>query len=348
MATAFTLFVATSLMVTVALGQQRPVPPTFTRPSVQGRGIAQLNLDPQQQVPQPFRRVSLPLYRGRGFSLDGQEPNKPQVAQQTFQPRPVENVDVDVAAVDDAPQPTRQAPQHQFERTQQQQVDRVQHQQQHIDRIQPQPEKQFPGFRPQPQIQPIEPQQNFVRKVVQRPVKRVRVTEETEVVSKSPETMQRIKLERTESADKQRAKKPVSQVLRRYRDDNPDGSITWGFENDDGTFKEETIGVDCVTRGKYGYVDPEGVKREYSYQSGIPCDKDRRPLTAPQQQQSGAGSSAVQEAQASDTYGYIDYTKNQYVMANGQTINLNGMAKNRARKPVVRKTAVAPPADDRF
>uniref|UniRef100_A0A2S2NBU9 Larval cuticle protein 16/17 n=1 Tax=Schizaphis graminum TaxID=13262 RepID=A0A2S2NBU9_SCHGA len=338
MATAFIVFIATSMVVTVALAQQRPVPPAFTRSTLQSRDVAQLNLDPQQPMPQPFRRVSLPLYRGRGFSLEGQEPNKPVVTQQTFQPRPVENVDGD-AAGDDAPQPTRQASQQQFEKTQQKQVDRVQQQQQNIDRIQSQPEKQLSGFRPQPQIQPIETQPNFVRKVVQRPLKRVRVTEETEVVSKSPETIQRMKLERTEFADKQRAKKPVSQVLRRYRDDNPDGSITWGFENDDGTFKEETIGVDCVTRGKYGYVDPEGVKREYSYQSGIPCDKDRRPLSAPHQDH-GAGSSAVQEAQASDTsYGYIDYTKNQYVMANGQTINLNGMARNRARKPVIRKTA---------
>lgn len=131
-------------------------------------------------------------------------------------------------------------------------------------------------------------------------------------------------------------------MLRRYRDDNPDGSITWGFENDDGTFKEETIGVDCVTRGKYGYVDPEGVKREYSYQSGIPCDKNRKPMTGQSDQQHHT-SSAVQEAQASDTYGYIDYSKNQYVMANGQTINLNGMARNRARKPVARKTTVLPP-----
>lgn len=128
-----------------------------------------------------------------------------------------------------------------------------------------------------------------------------------------------------------------SQVLKRYRDDNPDGSITWGYENDDGTFKEETIGVDCVTRGKYGYIDPEGVKREYSYQSGVPCDKDRKPYATA----TDGSSSAVQEAQASDTYGYIDYTKNQYVMANGQTIDLNGMAKNRARKPVVRKTTTA-------
>lgn len=131
----------------MALAQQRPIPPSFTRPVVHGR--APLDLDPQQQVPQPFRRVSLPLYRGRGFSLEGQEPNRPLVqAQQTFQPKPVEDINDD-AARDDAPQPTRQAPQQQFERTQQQQVDRVQHQQQHIDRVQTQPEKQFPGFRPQ-------------------------------------------------------------------------------------------------------------------------------------------------------------------------------------------------------
>jgi hypothetical protein len=47
-------------------------------------------------------------------------------------------------------------------------------------------------------------------------------------------------------------KKPVAQILRKYREENPDGSITWGFENDDGSFKEETIGIDCITRGVYG------------------------------------------------------------------------------------------------
>lgn len=56
-------------------------------------------------------------------------------------------------------------------------------------------------------------------------------------------------------------KKPVAQILRKYREENPDGSITWGFENDDGSFKEETIGIDCITRGVYGYVDPDGEKR---------------------------------------------------------------------------------------
>lgn len=56
-------------------------------------------------------------------------------------------------------------------------------------------------------------------------------------------------------------KKPVAQILRKYREENPDGSIVWGFENDDGSFKEETIGVDCITRGIYGYIDPDGEKR---------------------------------------------------------------------------------------
>lgn len=66
-------------------------------------------------------------------------------------------------------------------------------------------------------------------------------------------------------------KKPVAQILRKYREENPDGSITWGFENDDGSFKEETIGIDCITRGIYGYVDPDGEKREYKYETGILC-----------------------------------------------------------------------------
>lgn len=71
-------------------------------------------------------------------------------------------------------------------------------------------------------------------------------------------------------------KKPVAQILRKYREENPDGSITWGFENDDGSFKEETIGIDCITRGIYGYIDPDGEKREYKYETGILCDPDKR------------------------------------------------------------------------
>lgn len=114
----------------------------------------------------------------------------------------------------------------------------------------------------------------------------------------------------------QKDKKPVVQTVRKYHDENEDGSITWGYENDDGTFKEETIGIDCVTRGKYGYYDPDGVKREYSYQTGIPCDK-----------------AAEAEQAASNNEGYIDYTSNTYVFPNGDEIDLDDMVKNRARKP---------------
>ncbi|KAJ8947075.1 hypothetical protein NQ318_019970 [Aromia moschata] len=77
-----------------------------------------------------------------------------------------------------------------------------------------------------------------------------------------------------EDDDAVRRKKPQVQILRKYRTDNEDGSISWGFENDDGTFKEETLGTDCMTRGKYGYVDPDGVRREYTYETGNKCDPE--------------------------------------------------------------------------
>ncbi|EAT33350.1 AAEL014369-PA [Aedes aegypti] len=74
----------------------------------------------------------------------------------------------------------------------------------------------------------------------------------------------------------ERRRKPVAQILRKWREEHEDGSITWGFENDDGSFKEETIGIDCVTRGSYGYVDPDGEKREFTYETGIKCDPNKR------------------------------------------------------------------------
>ena len=39
-------------------------------------------------------------------------------------------------------------------------------------------------------------------------------------------------------------------VLDRYSSRNEDGSFTWGYQSADGSFKEETIGVDCITRGR--------------------------------------------------------------------------------------------------
>jgi hypothetical protein len=143
----FQVVLVSSLMVAMA-SAQRPVPPAFARSGAVRGTAARLELEPGQSVPQPFRRVSLPLYRGRGFSLqDGQEPKPvPAVTQlPPFQPghtadRSNDNNDNELkrmgdgddgAAADASPQPVRS-----------QQV-------QQFDRIQQQPEKQFNGFRPQ-------------------------------------------------------------------------------------------------------------------------------------------------------------------------------------------------------
>lgn len=65
---------------------------------------------------------------------------------------------------------------------------------------------------------------------------------------------------------------PPVQTIRNYNKVNDDGSFTFGYEAADGSFKEETRGTDCVVRGKYGYIDPDGNKREFTYVSGNPCD----------------------------------------------------------------------------
>ncbi|EEZ98601.2 basic-leucine zipper transcription factor A isoform X2 [Tribolium castaneum] len=71
---------------------------------------------------------------------------------------------------------------------------------------------------------------------------------------------------------KEAAKAPPVQTIRNYNKVNDDGSFTFGYEAADGSFKEETRGTDCVVRGKYGYIDPDGNKREFTYVSGNPCD----------------------------------------------------------------------------
>jgi len=67
-------------------------------------------------------------------------------------------------------------------------------------------------------------------------------------------------------------REPPVETIRNYSNINDDGSFTFGYESADGSFKEETRGTDCVVRGKYGYVDPDGNKREFTYVSGNPCD----------------------------------------------------------------------------
>merc|ERR1712121_31513 len=54
-------------------------------------------------------------------------------------------------------------------------------------------------------------------------------------------------------------------ILRYVDRQNTDGSYTYGFEGADGTYKIETRLADGRVKGKYGYIDPEGVLREASY-----------------------------------------------------------------------------------
>ncbi|XP_053658505.1 nematocyst expressed protein 3-like [Anopheles marshallii] len=116
------------------------------------------------------------------------------------------------------------------------------------------------------------------------------------------------------SQDQDRKRKPVAQILRKWREEHEDGSITWGFENDDGSFKEETIGIDCVTRGRYGYVDPDGEKREYNYETGIQCDPNQR------------------DEDDEDNL-EVDYQENKAVLPNGVRLDLNNMGKKQSKRP---------------
>ena len=84
---------------------------------------------------------------------------------------------------------------------------------------------------------------------------------------------------RPQGAKTEERKRPSGQkeepvaTLERYSHKNEDGSFTFGYVGADGSFREETRGADCITRGKYGYIDPDGVKREYIYTSGLFCEE---------------------------------------------------------------------------
>lgn len=91
-----------------------------------------------------------------------------------------------------------------------------------------------------------------------------------------PHAQQQISYKSTTVAPRRKqddvTKAPPVQTIRNYNKVNDDGSFTFGYEAADGSFKEETRGTDCVVRGKYGYIDPDGNKREFTYVSGNPCD----------------------------------------------------------------------------
>jgi len=122
------------------------------------------------------------------------------------------------------------------------------------------------------------------------------------------------------------------QVLERYSFENDDGSLTWGYENADGSFKEETIGTDCVTQGSYGYVDDSGEVREYTYESGIQCDPlTKQPLFTPAQQASRSSQQAQEPVSVARSVGHFDYRTNRFVKPNGRRLKVVVNKNNRRR-----------------
>jgi hypothetical protein len=69
-----------------------------------------------------------------------------------------------------------------------------------------------------------------------------------------------VELARTESPTTTQV--PILRFLDRK---NPDGSYTYGFESGDGTYKIETRLANGQVKGKYGYIDTNGVLRETVY-----------------------------------------------------------------------------------
>lgn len=126
--------------------------------------------------------------------------------------------------------------------------------------------------------------------------------------------------EQNQLQQEERRQKPVSQTIRKWREENEDGSITWGYENDDGSFKEELIGTDCITKGTYGYVDPDGNKREYQYETGIKCDPNTR---------------ETEDEQQENNNGFINYEENKAVLPNGIEIDMSQLGKKKSKRPGV-------------
>ncbi|XP_030571927.1 uncharacterized protein LOC115770682 [Drosophila novamexicana] len=123
-------------------------------------------------------------------------------------------------------------------------------------------------------------------------------------------------LQDEQHTQQQRRQRPVAQTIRKWRDENEDGTITWGYENDDGSFKEEIIGTDCITKGTYGYIDPDGNKREYNYETGIKCDPNAR--------------NNEEELQEN---GFINYEENRAVLPNGLEIDMTQLGKKKSKRP---------------
>jgi hypothetical protein len=85
--------------------------------------------------------------------------------------------------------------------------------------------------------------------------------------------------------DKTTTPKPIVQIKRLINQQEGDGSYTYGFEADDGSFKIETRDVNGNVKGKYGYVDVNNELKVVEYTAGNGTGFDAQADFLPQPQQ---------------------------------------------------------------
>ena len=76
---------------------------------------------------------------------------------------------------------------------------------------------------------------------------------------------------------------PFSAILQETNQINDDGSHTFGYVSEDGSFRTETRFTDGTVSGQYGYVDPDGVVQVFNYGSGrpfVPVNAAKSPAVA--------------------------------------------------------------------
>jgi len=107
------------------------------------------------------------------------------------------------------------------------------------------------------------------QQVQHRPTSRARTPHRT--LHSGLETGSRNELNQIDDTVQAQRAPPV-QTTRRYSYFDEAGNYIFGYEAEDGSFKEEIRGLNCIVHGKYGYVDPSGIRREFNYVSGNECD----------------------------------------------------------------------------
>ena len=77
-----------------------------------------------------------------------------------------------------------------------------------------------------------------------------------------------------------------------------------------------------IVHFRYGYIDPRGDVREFTYKSGIPCDPETKQPLQPDRNS---------QKPVRNKKGYFDYSDNRFVLPSGRRVKVVVNKANRAR-----------------